>query len=191
LCWFGAQRETTIPVNEDELEPASQTPPSDFDPNRIFCDIGRLVVLFQVLENQVWQLGVLAVGQHDFERSRRRLTGLSFKNLCERTGKAVYDRLDALGRLVPEYRLRVETVLERCDTLRVLRNRTVHSAYVFLEAGGELRGVVRSDITRGQELDVLKFDQELLTGKSFADMIAELGHVTFEISLCRTQLIHW
>jgi hypothetical protein len=75
--------------------------------------------------------------------------------------------------------------------LGVQRSRTVHSAYVFLEAGGELKGVMRSDIPRGPEPDGLEFDQELLTKTSFADTTAELASGTFEVSLCRIQLIHW
>lgn len=164
---------------------------SSFDLERMFCDIGRIVVLFQVLENQVWQLGVVALGLDDFDRSRRRLTGLAFKELCDRTGTAVFDRLDALGRPAHEYRRRVQGALDRCDDLRMQRNQTVHSAYVFLEGGGELRGVLRSDITRGPAPDALEFDQELLTDTSFTGMTAQLASAAFELSLCRVQLIHW
>ena len=162
-----------------------------FDFERMYCDIGRVVVLFQVLENQVWQLGVTALGLDDFDRSRRRLTGLPFKELCDRTGTAVLERLDALERPAKDYRRRVQAALDRCDALRILRNQTVHSAYVFLESGGELRGVLRSDSTKGPAPDGLEFDQELLTDATFTDMTTELASVAFELSLCRVQLIHW
>lgn len=144
-----------------------------------------------MLENQIWQLGVLALGHRTSDRSRRQLTGLTFKELCERTQRAVYARLDALGRPAPEYRARVEAVLERCDALREQRNRTVHSAYVFLEAGGELRGVMRSDLTRGPAPDGLEFDQEMLSESSFRGVTIELAATAFEVGQCRIQLIAW
>jgi hypothetical protein len=179
-------------MGEAEQDPShADREQSGFDLERMYCDIGRVVVLFQVLENQVWQLGVAALGLDEFDRSRRRLTGLPFKELCTRTRTAVFERLDALGRPAEDYRARVQAVLDRCDALRILRNQTVHSAYVFLESGGELRAVVRSDITTGPAPDGLDFNQELLTDASFSEMTAELASVAFELSLCRVQLIHW
>jgi hypothetical protein len=85
----------------------------------------------------------------------------------------------------------VEAALTRCDAVRSKRNRLVHSASVFLEAGDELVGVMRSDIFRGEGPDGLTFDQEMLTASSFTDLTRELALLTFEVGQCHVQLRHW
>jgi hypothetical protein len=175
----------------DAPEPTPPEPPPGFDLERMYRDIGRFIVFFQTVENQVWQLGVLALGLDAYDRSRRKLSGLSFKELCTRTQQAVFARLDAGDHPVPEYRARIEAVLERCDKLRAYRNRMVHSAYVFMEAGDDLLGVMRSDIRKGPEPDGLTFDQEDVTPETFVSATNQLAAVVFELGLCRTQLIAW
>lgn len=136
------------------------------DLDTLYRNVGEFVVLFQTLENRVWQLGVLALGLDDYDRSRRQLTDLSFHKLCERTSDAVFRRLDAVGRPAPEYRARIDAVLERCNTLRLYRNRMMHST-----------GLV--------------FDQETITPGHQMAAIQELAQTAFELSLFHVQLIAW
>jgi hypothetical protein len=82
-------------------------------------------------------------------------------------------------------------VLESCDALRLYRNRMVHSTYVFMEAGDQLLGVLRSDMRRGPPPDGLLFDQEPMTPETHTQAMSELAVAALELSLCRVQLIAW
>jgi hypothetical protein len=94
-------------VSPDDTDRPKRRPAYDLE--ELYRDLGEYVVMFQLLENQVWQLGVQALGIDNFDRSRRALTGLAFQKLCDRTERAVFARLDVVGRAAPKYRSRVST----------------------------------------------------------------------------------
>jgi hypothetical protein len=176
-------------VSDEPHAPEPLMRPPELD--GLYRDIGEFVVLFQIVENALWQLGVLALGHERYEQSRRQLSGLTVHDLSLKVRQAVFDRLDSGGRPAPEYRARLDAVLDRISVARRYRNRLVHSTYIFLETGDELVGIVRSNIRRGPEPDGLEFDQEAITDTTFDAMRAELAFIAFELTRCRTQLVPW
>jgi hypothetical protein len=192
------------------LLPPESTPPEEanapkeakpLDEDAIYRQLGRFVVMFQVLENQLVQLAGFALdpARAGFQArleptraGRRRLVDeLWFGDLVDETGKAVGAFLDQYRGEQPEFRERLEDLLDRCRKIAIYRNTLVHSAYVFLEGGGELMGIMRSNLIAGAGEDEVDLDQERLTDGSFKAEMAEIAEVAFEIGQCRLQLIHW
>lgn len=161
------------------------------DEENVYRQVGRLVVIFQALENQLFQLASFALDPEHVGHGRRSVADLWFRQLVDKTESSVGDFLDQRGRAEPDFRARLEALLVRCRELARYRNKVVHSAYVFLEAGGDLLGVVRSDMTRGAEPNEVELDQELLSERSFEEAMSEIAEVAFGIGQCHVQLIHW
>jgi len=91
-----------------------------------------------------------------------------------------------------EFLDRAEGLLDRCRRIAERRNSVVHSAYIFLESGGQLAGILRSDLTaKNAEGGDVAFDQEILGEESFKKTVNEIAEVAFELGQCRLQLIHW
>lgn len=162
------------------------------DEDAIYRQVGRSVVMFQALENEVLQLASYALDPEHTGRGRREAAGLWFGQLVSRTSEAVAaflaehrpaDETDVRGRL--------DRLLADCGELARYRNRIVHSAYLFLEAGDDLVAVVRSDMTRGAGEDEVDFDQEALGEASFEEAMAKIAETAFGIGQCRLQLMHW
>lgn len=162
------------------------------DEDAIYRQVGRFVVMFQALENELVQLASYALDPEHSGRGRREAAGLPFGQLVSRTLEAVSaflaehrpaDETDVGGRL--------DRLLDDCRQLARYRNRIVHSAYLFLEAGDELVAVVRSDMTPGHQEDEVEFDQEPVDGGSFEEAMTKIAETAFGIGQCRLQLIHW
>jgi len=66
---------------------------------------------------------------------------------------------------------------EELHELRRDRNRILHSAFIELEAGGEVVGLMRSDprLTVDEETGDVLYDQEMLTPESFATGMRRMG----------------
>ena len=127
------------------------------------------------------------------------VSDLWFKDLVDAAREGVSAFLDeyrreepAFQQIEPEFRERVNDLLDQCLNLATYRNKVIHSAYLFLEGGGELVAIVRSDMSEGlPNGNTVELDQEVLTEDSFEVAMAEIANVAFEIGQCRLQLIHW
>src|ERR1700749_1768525 len=117
----------------DDSGPTSSTPGLALDPDGIYRQIGVYVVSFQHLENQLFQVCWF-------------LTEPAYSE----TGRRVYGFLLSQGREKSDFARRFHSHLHQCREVGRDRNRIVHSAYVHLEAGGELGGLVRSDMSRAK-----------------------------------------
>lgn len=160
------------------------------DEDAIYRELGRFMVVFQALENELLQLASFALDPEQIGHGRRAVVDLWFGRLVDKTDTSVGDFLDEHHGAEPEFRDRLRDLLTRCRELARHRNKVVHSAYVFLEAGDELVAVVRSDLAGGAENEV-DLDQELLSEASFKEVMGEMARVAIEIGQCRMQLIHW
>ena len=169
-------------------QPRKGGPPNE---DAIYREVGLFVIAFQALQNQLFQLASFALDPEHAGHGRRAVAGLWFSDLVHRTAISVSDFLDQRGMDEAEFRAHLEALLARCRELAHYRNRVVHSAYVFLEAGGELVGILRSDMSRGAEPDEVELDQELLHEESFKEAMNEIAEVAFWIGQCRIQLIGW
>ena len=171
-----------------QREPTSEAA----DEDAVYRQIGRFVVMFQMLEAELWQLAGYALDPASTGRGRREVTGLSF-------GRLVSQTLSAVGAFLDEHRPadetnvrgRLDALLSDCREIARYRNRLVHSAYVFLEASDRLAAIVRSDVSRGAGPDQVELDQEALDGTSFDEEMTKIAETAFEIAQCRLQLIHW
>lgn len=148
--------------------------------------------MFQALETELVQLASFALDPDHAGQGRREAVGLSFGRLVGRTFEAVEaflavhrpaDETDVCGRL--------DRLLTDCRELGRYRNRVVHSAYLFLESGGELAAVVRSDTSPGVGEDEVELDQEALDETSFGEAMGSIAETAFGLGQCRLQLIAW
>ncbi len=172
----------------EESEPPDVGRP---DEDAIYRELGRFVVMFQALENELFQLASFALDPEHIGHGRRALSEPSFRQLVDKTSTSVGNFLDEHRGEEPEFRERLTILLEGCRELARYRNRLVHSAYVFLESGDELVAMMRSDMTAGARKDEVELDQELLKEGSFKEAMTEIARVAFGISQFRIQLIHW
>jgi hypothetical protein len=72
------------------------------------------------------------------------------------------------------------------------RNRILHSAYIELKAGGEVRGMLRSSpkLQVDEETGKPLFDHELLSPESFSAEMKKMAEVGFFLGRAYMQLIH-
>jgi hypothetical protein len=162
------------------------------DEDAIYQQVGRFVVTFQALENELLQLASYALDPDQTGRGRHEAAGLWFGQLVSKTSEAVdaflteHRPADEMG-----VRGRLDGLLTDCRELGRQRNRVVHSAYLFLEGGDELVAIVRSDMTRGDRDNEVEFDQEALNETTFNRAMTSIAETAFGIGQCRLQLIHW
>jgi hypothetical protein len=163
--------------------------------DEIYRDLGRFVVFFQTLENELLLLASFALDPEHRGHGRHVAAGLPFGQLVSETWTSVGRFLDKYREDEPEFREklreRLRLLLDQCRELARYRNKVVHSAYLFLEAGDELVAIVRSDMRRGAESSEVALDQEPLSEGSFDEAMHEIAEVAFGIGQCRLQLIHW
>jgi hypothetical protein len=165
------------------------------DPKPLFEAVGEYVLCFAWLENVIWQTATFAKYPEQDHSGRWALLDFSFAELVRTAEQAIPLFVDAWAprQIARDFKRRVSDALDKCGDVRRQRNRFLHSAYVHLEAGGELMAIMRSYITwRGVEtLDAPVFDQEIATPDAFRSAMKEVAEVGVEISACRLQLIHW
>ena len=120
------------------------------DEEAIYRQVGQLVIFFQMLETGLVSLASFAIDPENADtKARTDLSKLWFKDLTDRTVTAVAAFTERFRGDVPAFREKVDGLLERCRELARYRNKVVHSAYVTLEAGGVVHGVLRT--TRGHQ----------------------------------------
>lgn len=157
----------------------------------IYRDLGRFVVTFQHLQNELVQLASFALDPEHRGHGRHAVADLWFRRLVKKTRTSVGEFLDQHRGEEPEFREHLQELLDRCVELGDHRNKVLHSTYLFLEGGGALRAVVRSDTKRGAAGNEIALDQGALEEGSFDEAMGDMAEVAFQIGQCRLQLIHW
>jgi hypothetical protein len=132
----------------DDSDANSPGPADVLDPDGIYRRIGVYVVSFQHLENQLFQLCWFLTEPAYSESGRRALAEKTYSWLVGEAGRRVYGFLCSQGKDESDFARRFRSHLHECREIGRDRNRVVHSAYIRLEGGGELRGIVRSDARR-------------------------------------------
>jgi hypothetical protein len=169
--------------------------PKPFDAEKIYLEVGRYVVAFQGLEAELTELGWLLAESRVNQADRATLAKLPVKRLA----REVQARASAFRN---ERRLedtdsrrgfwsRFDELLLHCEEVADQRNSIVHSAYVHLEAGGEVRGILRSDMSPTADRDDVESDQDFLAADSFTDALLDLGCTTWKVGQGRRQVIAW
>jgi hypothetical protein len=169
--------------------PVSTDSPESFDADEIYRQLGIFVVCFQYLESELAEICWLLTEPPFAKGEREQLARLTYGKLVRETRKRITALLKRRNLDRPEFVTRAERVLNECRELGYLRNRIVHSAFVHLEAGGELRGIMRSNMrvqAAGESHDV-----EFLTRESFDAPLASLAQTAFSLGQLHIQLVHW
>lgn len=165
-----------------------------FDTSALYQAIGEYVIAFQWLENRLWLAASFAEHPEQAGPSRWALVDLSMHPLIDRFERSLHDFVDQRA---PEhahsFKQRVSALAKASHDVRRQRNRLLHSAYIFLEAGDQIHGVVRSNLTwRGSaNRQEPVFDQGSATPALFRDASKVAVETGFQIGLCYVQLIHW
>jgi hypothetical protein len=166
-----------------------------FDEEAIYREVGRYVVIFQQIEQELLQIcWLLAEPAYD-SAARVKLTRMPFKQLVSETSKRIDAFRDERGLDDTEFRrafwTRFHDLLAHCREIADQRNSIVHSAYVHLEAGDELHGIVRSDMRAMPDASDVEFDHENLSAHSFYRAMQDMAWTIWHLGQCRIQLIHW
>lgn len=161
------------------------------DADAIYRQIGIYVVCFQHLENQLFQICWFLTEPPYSDTGRRSLAEKSYGWLVGETGRRVYDFLCGQNREDSEFAQRFHSHLRQCRQIGKERNSIVHSAYIHLEAGGELHGIVRSDMRKDRQGPDVDFEREYLTEQAFADELQRIAETAVAVSIDLRQLIHW
>jgi hypothetical protein len=165
------------------------------DADTIYRELGKLVVCFQEIENQLIQIGCFILDPIRITDARERLGGLWFKRLTDDVEKLFLDHIDRLElEDAVDQKGNFQELVERCRKLAHYRNKLVHSTYIHLEADRELVGILRSKIEKQADAigeSTLAFDQEPMNEASFKDSLKEIAEVAFLLSQTYIQLIHW
>jgi hypothetical protein len=93
----------------------------------IYRDLGRYVVTFQHLQNELVQLASFALDPTHSGHGRRAVADLPFRKLITKTRTSVGQFLDEHRGDEPEFREHLRDLLDRCGELADHRNKVVHS----------------------------------------------------------------
>jgi hypothetical protein len=128
------------------------------------------------------QVASFALDPSHSGEGRHQVAGLRFGRLVKKTRRSVFGFLDEHRGEEPQFRQRLEGLLEECRALAKHRNKVVHSTYLFMETmDDQLLAIVRSDMNKGAEPNEVEFDQEQLNEGSFDAAIREIGEVALAI----------
>ena len=165
------------------------------DENKIYQRVGEFVVSFQWIENRIREIGWLIL-----DPSRKKWPP---KDLRDETTHDLFKKVEELflnalpkcqlgPELEEDFRTSFAANAARFHKLRKSRNKILHSAYIELKAGGELRGLLRSNpqLTTDSETGELLFEQEILSKRSFEHEFREMAELAVFFNRCYIQLIH-
>lgn len=164
------------------------------DDDKVYQRIGEFVVSFQWLENLIRQIGWFILDPTRRKWPPKDLRNETTASLFLKVQKLFLDALPQC-RLSPDleenFRSSFAANAARFHNLRKNRNRILHSAYIELKAGGEVRELMRSNpklMTEG-ETDEPLFDREFLTEESFDEELREMAELAMFFNRCYIQLI--
>jgi hypothetical protein len=180
-----------IPHQTVAKPPSPTRQPEPFDSDEVYRQLGIFVVSFQYVESRLAEICWLLTEPPYADGERQVLAQLPYGRLVQETRDRFAAFLERRQLDRPEFVERSQRVLDECRDLGHLRNRIVHSAYVHLEAGGELQGIMRSNLRHHGANDDPEDDIEFLSLESFKDTLTGLAHTAFTLGQLQTQLIHW
>jgi hypothetical protein len=156
--------------------------------------LGEFIIVFQWIENVYRQIGWFIL---DPERknwppmqlrteTNQKLIDKVSGLFAELTRRFAFENGEVKAREMEELRAHFHL-------LRKYRNHLLHSTYVELKGGGEVRGYIRSNPDVGVDPDSgeLIIDQEDFSAESIYAKLHEHGEDILRLNLIYTQLIHW
>src|SRR5712692_5036079 len=162
------------------------------EPDKIYQRIGEFVVSFQWVENTFREIGWLILDPQRRDWPPQQPRSETTHVLVEMVDSLFADAIGTIGLAdADERRIDFRSLVDRFHELRQHRNRYLHSAYIELKAGGEVQALLRSNPKLGLDPDSheVVFDQEILSEKSFASEMKELGEIGFAVGMHYKQLL--
>ena len=175
----------------NEPSDAKSETSAEFDAEAIYRQIGIYVVSFQYLEDLLFQICWFFSERPYSEVGRLRLVNKRFPTLIAEAERRVGDFLAADDRDDSDFARSFCAHMVDCRKIERERNRIIHSAYVHLEGGKELRGIVRSDMRKAKDGASVVFDRTSLTEQSLEVELQRLAEVIFRVSFDLRQLTIW
>ena len=164
---------------------------AEVDADAIYRQIGIYVVSFQYLEDLLFQICWFFSESPYSEVGRLRLVNKGFSALIGEAQRRAGDFLAADGRNNSDFSQNFRAHMGECRKIERERNRIVHSAYIHLEAGGELRGIVRSDMRKAKDGARVELVRNYLTEENLEAELQRLVEVILNVSLDLRQLTIW
>jgi len=165
------------------------------DADAIYRELGKYVVCFQWLETKVVEIADFLLDPERTGRARTVLTGMAFRQLTTSADVLFAQYIaNAAVENADDRKQAFHKLMVRCVQISERRNCLAHSAYLHLEAGDQLLGIIRSKgalKTGGRDGPRHAFDQEYLSPETFEEPLREIGEVGLAIGHIYLQLIHW
>jgi hypothetical protein len=161
---------------------------------RVYQRIGEFAVSFQWIENKLREIGWLIIDPRGSHWPPPDLRDLTNEKLIDRVHELFVDALPRC-RLPEEMEADLKqsftSTVEVLHQLRRDRNRILHSAFIELKAGGDVRGLLRSNprIQVDEETGEPLFDQELLTRESFSKEMKVMAEAAAFLNRAHLQLV--
>lgn len=162
---------------------------------KIYKRIGEFIVTFQWIENKLREIGWFILDPNRSECPPRGLRNLTNEKLINKVHKLFLEALpkcELLPELETEYEESFKIHVEALHQLRRDRNKILHSAFIELKAGGEVKALMRSNPKLGidEETGDLLFDQEYLSPDSFKQEKNKMAEIGFFLGQAYIQLTH-
>lgn len=161
----------------------------------VYQRIGEFAVSFQWLEHKLREIGWLILDPGRKNWPPKDLRALGNKELIDKVHELFVQalprcRLDAA--LEAEFGASFASCARELHQLRRDRNRILHSAFIELKAGSEVRGLMRTNprLEVDEETREVLYDQELLTPESFAEEMRMMANAAMFLGRAYLQLIH-
>jgi len=157
----------------------------------IYCALGKAVVLFQWLENQLRLVAGFAISPKTAGFAVPEAHPRKFHQLVSLTAREVHAFANRYGGdIAAEFLQQFPDIFDRCQGLGRRRNELLHSTYVHIESSGELLAMVRSN-ARVDKTGNLVRSQEDLSPSSFDSFLHDVAVTGFELGIIHRQLIAW
>lgn len=165
------------------------------DEDLVYQRIGEFTVSFQWLENKLREIGWFIMDPDRKDWPPKGLRALTNEKLIDKVHELFLQALPRckLGsELEADFRASFKACAEVLHQLRRDRNRILHSAFIELKAGGEVVGLMRSNLrlTIDEETGDVLYDQKMLTPESFANEMRKMGEAAMFLNRAYMQLIH-
>lgn len=161
----------------------------------VYQRIGEFVVTFQWLEHKLREIGWFIL---DPDRKNWPPTGLrtlTNEKLIDKVHELFIQALPSCkldAALDADFRTSFASCVRELHELRRDRNRVLHSAFIELKAGGEVRGLMRANprLEVDEETGEVLYDHELLAPESLAAEMRKMADAAVFLGRAYLQLIH-
>lgn len=161
----------------------------------IYQRIGEFAVSFQWIENKLREIGWFIFDPERKEwppKGLRNLTNYDLVNKVSDLFEEALPKCKLDQDLETEFAQAFGQIVKDLHQIRKDRNRILHSAFIEIEAGGDVQAIIRSNPRLGvdDETGEATFDQEALTPESFASEMQKMAAIAQFLNRAYVQLIH-